>query len=425
MAFVRYPKGTKLSNGSVADGNTEYNDAIVKAVGSSPAPSSNNQKNSSVSAFSIDVGRSNPYTFDSNLVTALRNVIKNGQMTPDQAASALIMSSTGANADALKISNPLSQIKSMLTTGLGTSTQSGRVGEFNSSGVFQPTQTTVRQSVTESGGSSVKTSNQGGYVAIPVPGSSQLAYFQDTPQGLVAVNDGNVIQRLKGGTLAAKQYNSIFDVPSSAASPVEKAAEDYAKAVYSSGLGLNTNIDESKFNLLSYQDLMNEADKIVAPFFQERLKTVKNDLQLFADRIGIDLGKAEDSITRESNKSRLSGNEELAGRGLAFSGRKDTFESDLTSETNRAIEDKRTLAFRNAEDALYKAEGQVGSSGLSGISISSPNYSASISPRGGVTGSDVYESRANTRDLARALASDENLRRQEAYNSYIRSLSFS
>ena len=431
MSFVRYPKGTKLSDGSVADGNTEYNDSIVKPVGSVSSTSVSTPSNSTASqtstsgGYSIDVGRSQPYTLDKNLVDALKYGIKTGILTPQQAASSLVNGSTGANADALRTVNPVSQLVSILISDIGEVTQGGRVGQFTPQGNFSPTQTSIRTSVTTGQGTTVKNENVGSqYVAVKLPGSDKLAYFNNTSDGLVAVNDGSVIQKLVNGQLQSTSYNSIMDVPSSQSSPVAKTAEDYAKAVYGSGLTMNTNIDESAFNMLSYKDLMSEAEGIVSPYYQERLKTTKSDLQLYADRLGTDLGLAESGILRESTEKRETGRETLADRGLAFSGKKEKFESDLTSETTRAIEEKRTLAFRNAQDALYKAENQVGSGNLGSINVSSPNYNASISERGGITGSDVYDRNSNTRDLARALASDENLRRQEAYNSYVRSLSF-
>jgi len=147
MAFKKYPQGTVLSDGTIADGNTEYNDAVVQSVVEVPEQPQAPAPTAPANPFSLDVGRGTPYTFTPDSFTGLKDQIRSGQLSIDQAASTLIANAYGENADALRISNPIDKIKGFLADGLGEVTQGGRVGQYDSTFKFMPTQTTVFSSI--------------------------------------------------------------------------------------------------------------------------------------------------------------------------------------------------------------------------------------------------------------------------------------
>jgi len=120
---------------------------------------------------------------------------------------------------------------------------------------------------------------------------------------------------------------------------------------------------------INIEDFFKQAEKELAPFYKQKFDTAKQDLVRGLQNIGVDLGKELSGITRQSDQTRLSGREDLAGRGLTFSGKRNKFETNLTDATDRATERARTLAFRGAGDIGRQTERYTGTNALTDLNL--------------------------------------------------------
>jgi len=257
---------------------------------------------------------------------------------------------------------------------------------------------------------------------------------------------GNYGNETKAAVTAWQNANKIdtqgnpgyFGPISKAYIAIQSAAYNTGQALVASGYQFNPamtgggeggsngggGFDMGSFDLVDYKSLLDEAQKVVSPFYKQQLDFLKKDLETNLTDLGVDLTRVSGQITRQANRERKTGNEDMAERGLAFSSNRKTFNDDLTVDTNDALAQKADIAFRSGRDLVTKAERVGGSNNL--MSTALPQLGGrSLSFGGGVTGDLEYEQKEKTDTLARLLASDENLRRQEAYNRNLRSRSYS
>ena len=149
---------------------------------------------------------------------------------------------------------------------------------------------------------------------------------------------------------------------------IEKNIEEIVNSVVSSGKTINPEYDLAG---LTIEDFMKEAERVITPQFKEKFEIIKNDLSRKLTEIGYDLNLIKEKNERETKRNLETGEEELAGRGLAFSGDINRFREDTAATKQRADEAARTLAFRGAQDVGSGAEEKIGTFSLQGVSLPS------------------------------------------------------
>ena len=223
-------------------------------------------------------------------------------------------------------------------------------------------------------------------------GEAQAGNYGRTPNGIVNLTTGQLYDN-----------NSV----------ISALATTTATQMAQSGMTVNPNVD---FKLVSWADFMDQAGQQIAPQYKEKFDIIKNTVTTGLSRISEDLGLKKDELGRSADEARRSGQETLAERGLTFSGQRQSFDTKLSEELNRSLSLADTSAFRGGQDLLNEAEQKVGTSGLQGISLpslGSRSLSFGATP---LKGDLSYQQYTDQFNRAQSLASDENARKQYAYN---------
>lgn len=184
----------------------------------------------------------------------------------------------------------------------------------------------------------------------------------------------------------------------------EKQMESVIESIISSGKTINPNLTLEDLAGITPEEFMRQAELAISPQYKEKFQTIKDTLSRELSNIGYDLNLKKEDIARKSAETLDQGTEELAGRGLAFSGKREQFIGDVAGARTRDEEAARTLAFRNAQSLGSSAEQSIGTSALQNSNLPqiegrSP-FAFSSSP---LTGSDVYSNRAGVANYAQGL----------------------
>ena len=205
------------------------------------------------------------------------------------------------------------------------------------------------------------------------------------------------------------------------AKTLDQYINDIISSIVSSGKTVNPNLTEKDLAELDPSVFLQQAENSIASEYKEKFQTTKDNLTRELTNIGYDLTKKIEENRRITQSNLETGTEELAGRGLAFSGQRTRFEQDTTGAQTRADEAARTLAFRSAQETGSEAEQKIGTSALQ--NYSSPQiegrqpFSFYSTP---LTGSLTSERQYLKESMAKELEQQERSRR--AYST--RNLSF-
>ena len=199
---------------------------------------------------------------------------------------------------------------------------------------------------------------------------------------------------------------------------VDKYISDILESVIKSGKVINPNITQEDLDKIDPAVFLAQAENSIAPEYKEKFAVLKEGLAKSLSNIGYDLTKKEESIGREATQTLEQGTEDLAGRGLAFSGAREKFITDVDQAKAREIESARVAAERLAQENLSDVESKVGTEALKGFGINPAvggrNLSFSSTP---LTGSLVSERQYLKESMAKELERQERERRAYARGS--------
>lgn len=205
--------------------------------------------------------------------------------------------------------------------------------------------------------------------------------------------------------------SSLSQIDSLAQNLVSSAVE----GAIQNGKTINPNADLS---LVDYTAFLSEAEKQISPYYKEKFAQVKDQLSRTLQNLGVELQTQEEKIQRGVEDTRLATNEALADRGLVFSSRFEDTQKKFADEQTRQLDEARRLAFNKAQDTLSGAESLIGTEGVKPLSTQVGGRSLSFSSTP-LTGDLSYQQKEAELSRAKALAEDENTKRQ-----YLRNLSF-
>lgn len=216
--------------------------------------------------------------------------------------------------------------------------------------------------------------------------------------------------------------SGTYQSPSnSAISTVEQQINDVIGAVISSGKTINPGLTPEDLAAIDPAKFLSEAEKMIAPEYQQKFSVAKDSLSRTLSELGYDLGLKKTNIEKKVDYAKRTGIEDLAGRGLAFSSNREMFESDLNEEKDAALKDADVSAYRLAQDASTRAEGLLGTQGVQSLNpgqIGGRSLSFSSTP---LVGSLNTDKAYTAESISKELANQEAQRR--AYTT--RNLSFS
>ncbi len=190
--------------------------------------------------------------------------------------------------------------------------------------------------------------------------------------------------------------------------------------IVDSGNTVNPNITPQQLEDLDPAIFLREAEASIAPEYKQKFGLAKEDLVRGLQEIGVDLSEELSGITRQAKQTRLQGREAFAGRGLAFSGQRETFETNISGAEQRATEQSRKLAFREAGQLGRTGERLIGSERVRGLEIPQIGGEQAFTPKGGLIGSLEREKQFTVESLAKESETQE--RQERAFAT--RSLSF-
>jgi hypothetical protein len=230
--------------------------------------------------------------------------------------------------------------------------------------------------------------------------SSQPTTLQQLSQG---INSGAIQTQQDVNNLLANQ------------STVKQQLESAVDMLVASGKTVNPNI---KFDDISIEQFLLEAEKTIAPEFKQKFQTTIQDLNTTLNRLGYDLNNRIEEVKRTAEKVRLQGREALAGRGTAFSSDRSRFEEEVTDSAARDEEHGRELTFRAGEDAFSATERYLGTDQLKSAGVPTSIAGRQLNFSGNpVIGSMESEKQYAKESIARQLQTDEYSRRAYALTS--------
>lgn len=231
--------------------------------------------------------------------------------------------------------------------------------------------------------------------------------------------------QMKTGETPAQYTDRIADLRANVLagdSNIDKLIDNTIETVISSGKQINPNLTAADLEGLDPSVFLAQAEASIAPEYREKFQVVKDGLTRELTNLGYDLTKNIEENSRITEKNLETGTEDLAGRGLAFSGQRETFNRETGEAKTRADEAARNLAFRSAQSFGSEAESLIGTSGFNGFNFPqidgrSP-FQFSSTP---IVGSLTSERQYLKESMARELETQERQRKAFAE----RDLSFS
>jgi len=369
--------GGTLSNGGIP----------VQSIPTTPIQSTSSTDYSSPSVFSAQPQAVKPPIPDWIYEQTTRAVM-NGSLSPQQALSELQnMTSSGG-----QFSGSVN-VQKLFPPGVSFQ-RNGDTFAFDNTGTGNVIKTSATIKQTNYSPRGITTGvpiNDPDFQAV-FSGKAQSGNYGKTPNGVVDLTTGNI-------------YTNESIVSDFGRSAAERISQ--------SGYTLNP---KANFDLVSMDDFLKQAGSTLNPYYKSQFDSIASTLSTGLSRLKEDLGLKEAELGRTAEETRRTGQETLAERGLTFSGQRQKFDTDLSDKLTRALNLAQTEAFRSGQEALTKAEQSIGTANLSNVSLPSfggRSLSFSTAP---IIGEKQYEQTSNQQTLARALASDENLRRQYAYN---------
>jgi peptidoglycan hydrolase-like protein with peptidoglycan-binding domain len=259
-------------------------------------------------------------------------------------------------------------------------------------------------------------------------GSRNLSFSND---GTALSYSGNGQETTKPKTTTTTKTTTVQPNPTVVNTPTTKTAAQITKeiddlvgqiveSVVASGKGINPNLTAEDLAELDPAEFLAQAEKSIAPEYKQKFEVAKTALSTGLADLGYDLNLKKEQIARETAENLDTGTEDLAGRGLAFSGQREKFVGDTAAAKTRAEESAATTAFRSAQEKVGTAEGLLGTEGVRSLlpsSFAGRNLSLSNEP---LIGSLTSEKQYLKESMAKELEYQERQRR--AYAS--RQLSF-
>ena len=237
--------------------------------------------------------------------------------------------------------------------------------------------------------------------ALGVDNSSGPGYYG--PKTIAAISGGN------------------STTPQSSVSDVEKYVNSVVDAVVASGKTINPNLTAEDLAAIDPATFLQQAENSIAPEYAGKFAEVKDSLIRTLSNLGYDLNLKKQSIQREAAAAMDTGEEELAGRGLTFSGKRLKFTQDLNDETARSLAAEDVATGRNVQEAISSAEGKIGTEQVRNLGFANPTSQSIQYNSSPLIGSLTSERQFLKESMAKELARGEAERR--AYTT--RNLSFS
>lgn len=245
-------------------------------------------------------------------------------------------------------------------------------------------------------------------------------YFQDTGSGVLQiVGDRAVLDQLNSGRLKYSNQNTL---KGTSLSFVEDFVDSTIESSIASGKTINPGLTAEDIAAVDVSNFMKEAEATIKNEYKGKFNAAKSALISGLENIDYDYAKNLAGIEREAKETRLAGQEDLAGRGLAFSSNRSQFETDLTDAESRLKEAEKETARRSAFTLGSTAEELLGTSEIKKLNLPSVAGRGldSFVSGGSVMGSIPSEKQFMKESISRQLALDEANRRSYA----TRSLSF-
>ena len=162
------------------------------------------------------------------------------------------------------------------------------------------------------------------------------------------------------------------------------------------------------------KNFLAQAEASISPYYKSKFQVIKDDLSKTFSNLGYDLGVKKEEINRQTEQNRLSGEEELSGRGLTFSSTKDTFLSDTEAARQRSLTAADVAAQRAGDVAGSSAQAQLGTAETPSLSFGGYNYNPNTRYNTPIIGSLPQERQFDIETRSKLFASDEARKRAYA-----------
>lgn len=237
----------------------------------------------------------------------------------------------------------------------------------------------------------------------------------------LAPGDRGLVQGIFGSNLSAPAAPSSGVTSSGSVNAVDPHINAIMDAVVASGYTINPALTPEQLAAIDPATFLAQAEASLTPYYKQKFQTTKEDLTRTLGELGYDLNLKQTDLTRTSKESTLTGDETLAGRGLAFSSTRSKFQTDTADQLSRDMSAAQTTATRSAQDASSKAEGLLGTAEFGTASLPSVgSYTPSSSYSSPLVGSLQSERQYSIEAMGKELQTQDAINR--AYAS--RSLSF-
>lgn len=201
---------------------------------------------------------------------------------------------------------------------------------------------------------------------------------------------------------------------------IERYINDIVDSVVASGKTINPNITPQELAAIDPAVFLQQAENSIADEYKGKFQTIKDSLTRTLGNIGYDLNLKKQETQRKYESDLEMGQEELAGRGLAFSGNRIKFEGKLSDQMQRDQTAAEVAATRGVQEAASGAEEKIGTEQVRGLNFGDFQNKIQLGSVP-VTGSLTSERQYLKESMAKELEKQERERRAYA----TRSLSFS
>ena len=140
-------------------------------------------------------------------------------------------------------------------------------------------------------------------------------------------------------------------------------------AAKKSGMKVNPDLTPEDLKDLTLEDFMSQAESSIAPFYKQEFDLAKQDFSRILNQIKEGYQRNQEDIARQTEQAQLTGRQNLAERGLAFSGQRQQFETKITDAERRMEEANRRLSFNQAGQYGRTLERQLGTSNIQGLNV--------------------------------------------------------
>jgi len=207
------------------------------------------------------------------------------------------------------------------------------------------------------------------YNALNQMGVDTSAYQSDTPTKTVTLPNGQEVQINDTGDIVSGLTDNQTNIQNQVNNQTTAAQQtnpfkNVVDVLDKSGYKPNPDLTPEDIAALDPKNFMQQAEGLVAPFYKQEFNQAKTDFGRILDQIKGTYGRNEQDINRQTEQAQLTGRESLAGRGLAFSGQRNTFEQNTLDTKQRAEDQARRLAFNQAGTVGRSLERQLGTANI-------------------------------------------------------------